>query len=510
MGTEKHGDGKLSESLLAFAQPLLEQLGLDGAAEPGEHFEAGLRIAQTLWNAEVLTRSGRGPHALEQLFQALEREGLPAPLRSLLTAMVAQRRTSGSLDSRVLLSVEVVRDPQAAPRVRVSGAPLEALEARELVEGFARLGQRSARTSKGRGAAAPKASRARAATAGKSLYPVDATAGEVTRSPGQEPWRSLYSTAKRLHAFAPWDWLLDHDVFGVRIAGESETYWCSVMGAGGEFYGVGLYRGDSAFAVYRVIQSGADRDVGIYGFDGFLFSFVDRQVLSAVELQRVKSCGVKFRGRSAWPQFEQVVYGRLPRTIDAELAPLALDLLELVLLGAAHMRSLDPHGQGDSQGELPVLQLEAGSPVLSWDRPRPVAGPRFPAVDQIALERLRAKAQRVDATFEFDACAMPARVRAEDAWEYAPTVFLAADARTGVALNPSVDPPELRFETCARRALGMFETAGVIPRKLHVARGWVLEALAPTASALGIEIVLRDRLPAIERLRDSFARGTGF
>lgn len=427
-----------------------------------------------------------------------------------MTAIVEERRGSGSLDSRVLLSVEVVRDPQSAPRVRVSGAPLEALQVRELVEGFARLGQRSAGPAKGRGAAATRASGGRGGAAEKSFYPGAATAGEVTRSPGQEPWRSLYSTAKRLHAFAPWDWLLDRDVFGVRVAGESETYWCSVMGAGGEFFGVGLYRGDAAFAVYRAIQSGADEDAAVHGYDGFLFSFVDRGLLSSVEHQRVKASGVKFRGRSVWPQLDQVMQGRLPRTIATEQAPLALDLLEAVLLGVAHMRSLDREGRGGPDDELPVLQIDAGSPVLSWDRPRPIARPRFPPVDRIAIERLRAKAQRVDATFEFDACAMPARVRDEDGWEYSPTVFLAADARTGVALAPCVDPPELRFEICSRRALGMFETAGVLPRTLHVARGWMREALAPTAAALGIELVLRDGLPAIERLRSEFARRSGF
>lgn len=59
MGTKKHGEGKLSESLLAFAQPLLDQVDFDGSEKSGEHFEACLRLAQTLWNAEVLTRSGR-------------------------------------------------------------------------------------------------------------------------------------------------------------------------------------------------------------------------------------------------------------------------------------------------------------------------------------------------------------------------------------------------------------------------------------------------------------------
>lgn len=56
----------------------------------------------------------------------------------------------------------------------------------------------------------------------------------VADEPTREEWRQLYEAALAYREHAPWQWLSDADLFGVRDPASGEFGWCSVFGAAGE------------------------------------------------------------------------------------------------------------------------------------------------------------------------------------------------------------------------------------------------------------------------------------
>src|SRR5690606_30043992 len=59
-------------------------------------------------------------------------------------------------------------------------------------------------------------------------------------------WKGLFEAAFRIKDMAPWEWMVETDMFGIRDGGE--TCYVSVMGNLGEHLGISVYRGDAALS----------------------------------------------------------------------------------------------------------------------------------------------------------------------------------------------------------------------------------------------------------------------
>ncbi|MEZ6015671.1 MAG: hypothetical protein R3F49_11185 [Planctomycetota bacterium] len=275
------------------------------------------------------------------------------------------------------------------------------------------------------------------------------------------------------------------------------------MGANRTYYGLALYRGDDAYGVFRRIQAGDTTDVASEGFDGYLFSFLNREDLTAEERRRIKLSGVPFRGRECWPQLERMRAGRLPRAIgmhDASRALVLLDALERVLALRCATGAPAPV---DLDGELPVYRVDADTIELGSERPGPLAPPQHPTVDQVAVRRLSGRPRKAGHALEFDVFPAQARVRHEDGWEFAPMVYMTVDATTGFVFPPQLEAAEERNTNCARNLLATLAALESLPDEVRVRQEWVHEAVAPTLAALEIRSVLAERLPALDEAQAS-------
>ena len=56
--------------------------------------------------------------------------------------------------------------------------------------------------------------------------------------PESDEWSRLYQAAIRIKEMAPWEWMSEMDIFGVRNPETDETGYVSIMGALGEHYAV--------------------------------------------------------------------------------------------------------------------------------------------------------------------------------------------------------------------------------------------------------------------------------
>ena len=75
-------------------------------------------------------------------------------------------------------------------------------------------------------------------------------------APTTENWRKLYALAERVKALAPWDWMEEADMFGVRNPDTDELGFVSVMGTLGEHFAVALYLGSEGLDGFQEMESG--------------------------------------------------------------------------------------------------------------------------------------------------------------------------------------------------------------------------------------------------------------
>ena len=74
--------------------------------------------------------------------------------------------------------------------------------------------------------------------------------------PTEQEWRDLYRAADTFKELAPWDWMLDSDLVGVRNPETGEIGYCCIMGNLGEHFALGLYRGDEGLRGLTRIAAG--------------------------------------------------------------------------------------------------------------------------------------------------------------------------------------------------------------------------------------------------------------
>lgn len=65
--------------------------------------------------------------------------------------------------------------------------------------------------------------------------------------PSKEDWSALYQAAIAFQRAAPWEWMSSEDLFAIENPDDSEMGYCSVLGSGGEEFGVGMFVGEDGY-----------------------------------------------------------------------------------------------------------------------------------------------------------------------------------------------------------------------------------------------------------------------
>jgi hypothetical protein len=119
--------------------------------------------------------------------------------------------------------------------------------------------------------------------------------------PQRDEWSRLYQAAIRIKEMAPWQWMSETDIFGVRNPEMGEIGFVSIMGALGEHYAVAVYLGSQGlYRFWSFEESGPYAlDDGLLAIPHLQASFEDRSELTKRDLDVIKTLSLKFRGRQA-------------------------------------------------------------------------------------------------------------------------------------------------------------------------------------------------------------------
>jgi hypothetical protein len=330
-------------------------------------------------------------------------------------------------------------------------------------------------------------------------------------TPERSEWSRLYEAAMRVKDLAPWEWMSETDVFGVQDPETGEMGFVSVMGALGEHYSVAVYLGSKglySFWNFQELSPGAP-DETFFAMRHLQASFENRNELTPQDRDVIKSLGLKFRGRHAWPMFRSHRPGYFPWYVEAQEARLLACALEQTVDVAPRFEEnpeiLTP---GDEESYLLRVPREEKG-VLTWeDRAVSVPPPEPESIsitmDAGVFEFLKTIPSS-RASLEIDLFMFPARIGERGTRPYLAYMLLVVEAASGMVLGNEVltaDPtPEAMYGVIPVTVVQLLAQMSLKPREVKVRSDLLFQLMEMLAHELGFKVRQSFELPALDEAR---------
>lgn len=326
--------------------------------------------------------------------------------------------------------------------------------------------------------------------------------------PSPADWQRLYAAADAFYRLAPWEWVDDDCVFGVRCLETKEVYYCIVLGALGEVFALIAYEGAEGLEGYYKCLSGEIEEGPLAPEHqrALMASFEDRADLDPHDRAILASLGRKYRGAKAWPLFRHILPGYFPWFLsDIQARTLAVCLEQAVEVLPRVAR--DPGLLPDPTSGLFLMRLPramAGGQVEWQDETVPAppkprkARPQVP-VDEVGIQRLLRQPKQRTGDWEIGYAYTPISVQQDTGQRpYLLRLLLITDAESGLVLTVHLEVPGPHLIAFRDKLLACLGEAPRWPRRLLVNHDDMAALAAPIAKALGISMKKVRRLPAFE------------
>lgn len=325
--------------------------------------------------------------------------------------------------------------------------------------------------------------------------------------PSREDWSALYEAAMTFNRAAPWRWMGNEDLFAVENPSDGEIGYCVILGSEAEEFGLAVFVGAEGFEGYRRIVTGEVEPDNIEAsatLRSLSVTFVDREVLGKRDLDVIRSLGLRFRGKNAWPFFRSQLPGYLPWCLDRDEALFLTIALQQALEVATQVQreGLDLF-RGADAGLILTRYPYAGRWLEEWRKPvslkREVGAPEPP--DEARLQRLKV-AGKLRGSWEVDFFLLPTAVRSGLERPYHPTCILAVERQVGLIVGTELMGPCLSAAERQEAFIRVLERAKQLPIEIRVARDEVRGVIELVAQALGVSVRVA-RLPLLEKAKGS-------
>lgn len=335
----------------------------------------------------------------------------------------------------------------------------------------------------------------------------------IDQAPSLDEWKALYEATLEFKELAPWNWMHDTDIFGVKDPVSGEIGYCCIMGAAGEHYALGLYLGSEGLYGLSDILSGdysEFKDESLFIQNCLMASFEDRKDLQKQDIQQIKALGLKFRGHNAWPLFRNFTSGFVPWYLKkSEVRFLTVALQQAMDVSLRFKK--DP-GMIDHPSELNYFFVrvpdESGEAITwkdEWLEPSPLKRDDTPviSVEETTLNRLKNARLKRGGIWEIDFFYAPSIINDKKERPYFPYVSLVVDHDSAFIFDFQLEKEDVCKSAFPVKFADFIERAEVIPDELFVKSYEVYRIMEPLSDELGIEINMVESLPALEYVKES-------
>lgn len=322
-----------------------------------------------------------------------------------------------------------------------------------------------------------------------------------------ELWRELFDLANQFKQLAPWRWMADYELFAVVDPHSGEIGYCSVLGGGGEVYGLATYVGEEGFR--SLIQTVENEIQGFpYEQRSLLLSFDNRSELTVDDYRLIKQLGLTFRGKNAWPTFRSMQPGYAPWFLDKWEIRFFIEVLGQAIHVCERMRE-KPNLLDIEEDRIFARVKKKLDHAYEWvDDSVANFVPEeeedlYLYIPEDELADIRKSYPVVDATFECDVSFYPEAVQDHpDDRPYFPYLYMCIDTESGMVIDTKLLQNTDVEGAVRHQFIEMILNLKYIPKTVCIDNKKTFYSLYPLAIELGIKLV-RSKLPHIQRARNS-------
>ena len=316
--------------------------------------------------------------------------------------------------------------------------------------------------------------------------------------PSKGDWSALYQAAIAFQQATPWEWMDNEDLFAIENPDDGEVGYSTILGSGGEEFGLGMFLGEDGYGRYvRVIEE--ETEAGDFEESMMARSLsmllVDRDVLQKGDREVIRSLGLRFRGRNAWPFFRSQQPGYVPWFLEKGEAIFLTTAIQQALIVSGEVRN----------GELDLLEGEAENLVLTryyrggkWKeewRSTPISSQgkethveSIDPVKEAELYLLRDKVGEHDGFWELDIFMLPVPIGSASEKPHFPICFLAVESKLGLVVGTNLTEPWLTLSGKQDEVIQILRKAKQLPREMRVESNRMKRIVEPITSTLGIKL----------------------
>ncbi|MEK4387220.1 hypothetical protein MKZ25_15750 [Solibacillus sp. FSL W7-1464] len=311
---------------------------------------------------------------------------------------------------------------------------------------------------------------------------------------------TLFEVADEFKKLKPWQYFNNEDIIAVQL--NDMKYFISVMGAGGQEYGLMMY--DEAFgyqSLEKIINGEALSDDFSIDMSALTVNYVDRDELDKEDYELIKEHGLSFRGKKNWIAFKTFEPGFVPMQPDYDEVETMIELIEL-MIQVTKMRMSGweypmvpmygyPLFEVQNDGEVDLLGIIEMERIEDWVLEIDV--------NDLEVAKIKKK-QKSPLEIEFDYFYMPYAVDGEEERPLYPLINIIVNHTTGEVIHHEIVP--FRKHSFVQQLLfwNMLKDLAVLPSKIFVSAE-VCRILMPVAKLVGIELVVSE-LPNVDEFRE--------
>lgn len=325
-----------------------------------------------------------------------------------------------------------------------------------------------------------------------------------------EEWEKLYETATRIKAGKPWDKFWDMDIIGITRGNEEDTVFFSILGRGGDCYGVSVYEGFEGLNTFLMLAMQQSMNVSsefaMYHQKNLSCYWGNREELSNAQRKTIKDLGYKYRGKNQWLYFMSFEPGYYPYNLDKDEVLRMSQYMHDLELALTYYQENTISVAFENGNMFHVILDDKDNVVIGREEPLPFVTFQFGSLcldDEELLSELK-NVPQCDAVLEADVSA-PGMPVADKKYDRPANMALAllGDANSGMMLKfEMVHPEEDGVVMLAEILIGFIFQFGT-PQEVRVSNVVIEAGLSQICDVCGI------KLRPVKRLRglDEFVEG---
>lgn len=328
-----------------------------------------------------------------------------------------------------------------------------------------------------------------------------------------EEWRELYQLATKIKELKPWEQFWDMDLIAIQDEGEEEPIFISVLGRGGECYGLSVYEGYEGLNDFLMLtmQESLNLSTEYVMFSQNCLScyWGNREELSGKQREIIKELGYKYRGKNQWLYFMSYYAGYYPYNFNQD------EVQRMIKYLNHFVEALEYYEQNDVAVDFASAKMY----LFSYDQKKkgwigceselPFATYQFQNLvltDEELVEELKVVPKN-NQILEADLAYMGAAVNDKKYERPAnPRLCLVGEATSGMILKADMlETDEDPNVALAENILGFILTYGA-PKEIRVKNIIVESVLENICELSGIKLRKVKKLAALEEFLDGMKR----